>query len=284
MSEKLLLVDGMNLHFQMFFGMPSRIINHEGKAIQGTMGFVGAIRRIVDMTRPTHMLVVFDGEHHNPRTDMDELYKANRPDFTDVPEEENPFLQLPDVYDALDAIDIRHCETSTCEADDLIASYARAFEETHQIVISSFDSDFFQLIGPGTCVLRYRGERSVLCDQEYLKDKYNIEGNQYVDFKSLTGDVADNIPGIEGVGPKTASRLIRQFGTVENLARSFTDIENPRLRNKIEKGLGRLGTNKSLIMMDSCQELPIGITDLAMTRDLPKTREVLAAIGLLQPK
>ncbi len=281
MPEKLLLVDGMNLHFQMFFGMPSRILNHEGKAIQGTMGFVGAIRKIVEMTSPTHMLVVFDGEHHNPRTDIDGQYKANRPDFTEVPEEENPFAQLPDVYAALDAMEIRHCETSICEADDLIASYASAFEASHKVIISSFDSDFFQLIGPNTSILRYRGERSVLCDQTYLEEKYGIRGSQYVDFKSLTGDTADNIPGIEGVGPKTASKLINQFGSIENLVKGCNDIESPRLRNMVEKGLGRLEINKSLILMDSRQKLPIGIKDLEIRKVIPKTRDVLTSIGLL---
>ena len=104
MSDHMLLVDGMNLHFQMFFGMPARILNSQGKAIQGVVGFVGAIRKIIEMTKPTHVLVVFDGEHHNPRTDIDSEYKANRPDLSDEPDEENPFLQLPDVYAALDAI------------------------------------------------------------------------------------------------------------------------------------------------------------------------------------
>ena len=106
MSDHMLLVDGMNLHFQMFFGMPARILNSQGKAIQGVMGFVGAIRKIIEMTKPTHVLAIFDGEHHNPRTDIDSEYKANRPDLSDVPDEENPFLQLPDVYAALDAIKI----------------------------------------------------------------------------------------------------------------------------------------------------------------------------------
>lgn len=277
----MLLVDGMNLHFQMFFGMPARILNSQGKAIQGVMGFVGAIRKIIEMTKPTHVLAIFDGEHHNPRTDIDSEYKANRPDLSDVPDEENPFLQLPDVYAALDAIKIAHCETLVCEADDLIASYAKRFEGTSRITISSFDSDFFQLIGPNTSILRYRGERSIVCDQEYLREKYNIEGNQYVDFKSLTGDTADNIRGVDGVGPKTASKLISQFGDLNNLMENYQSIESQRLRERIEGTLERLKLNRTLIQMDCNQELPYQMEDLEFTAKIPKTRAVLSEIGLL---
>lgn len=277
----MLLVDGMNLHFQMFFGMPARILNSQGKAIQGVMGFVGAIRKIIEMTKPTHVLAIFDGEHHNPRTDIDSEYKANRPDLSDVPDEENPFLQLPDVYAALDAIKIAHCETSVCEADDLIASYAKRFEAASRITISSFDSDFFQLIGPNTSILRYRGERSIVCDQEYLREKYNIEGNQYVDFKSLTGDTADNIRGVDGVGQKTASKLISQFGDLNNLMENYQSIESQRLRERIEGTLERLKLNRTLIQMDCNQELPYQMEDLEFTAKIPKTRAVLSEIGLL---
>ena len=281
MSDHMLLVDGMNLHFQMFFGMPARILNSQGKAIQGVMGFVGAIRKIIEMTKPTHVLVVFDGEHHNPRTDIDSEYKANRPDLSDEPDEENPFLQLPDVYAALDAIKIAHCETSVCEADDLIASYAKRFEAASRITISSFDSDFFQLIGPNTSILRYRGERSIVCNQDYLREKFNIEGNQYVDFKSLTGDTADNIRGVDGVGPKTASKLISQFGDLNNLMENYQSIESQRLRERIEGTLERLKLNRTLIQMDCNQELPYQMEDLEFTAKIPKTRAILSEIGLL---
>ncbi len=281
LSDRLLLVDGMNLHFQMFFGMPSRILNKEGRPIQGTMGFVGAIRKIIDITKPSHVLVVFDGEHHNLRTDIDETYKANRPDFSQVPEDENPFLQLPDVYAALDFMNIRHCETLTSEADDLIASYARRYEKTSKITISSFDSDFFQLIGPNTSILRYRGERSIVCDQGYLKGKYSIEGSQYVDFKSLTGDTADNIRGVDGVGPKTASMLMNRYGNLNNLIMNYQSIENPRQRGLIGNNLDRLELNRTLILMDCEQELPFSLEELEFNHELPKTKNVLSEIGLI---
>ena len=90
-EQTLLLVDGHNLLFKMFYGMPARIVNREGRAIQGTLGFVGALLRIVRWVRCGHVAVIFDGQHENLRRDITKDYKANRPDFSQVPEEENPF-------------------------------------------------------------------------------------------------------------------------------------------------------------------------------------------------
>lgn len=129
--------------FQMFFGMPARIVNAEGKAIQGTLGFVGALLKIIRRVQPTHLVVLFDGECENKRLELDAEYKANRPDYSQMPEEENPYSQLPDIYKALDYLGIRYMETSTCETDDVIAGYTLAYGSDCEIVISSFDSDFF---------------------------------------------------------------------------------------------------------------------------------------------
>jgi DNA polymerase-1 len=100
-NPKLLIVDGSNLLFQMFYGMPARIFNKEGKPIHGTIGFVGALLKIIRMTAPSHAVVLFDGECHNERKDLDESYKANRPDFSQMSEAEVPFSQLPDIFKAL---------------------------------------------------------------------------------------------------------------------------------------------------------------------------------------
>ena len=105
--NRFLIVDGSNLLFQMFFGMPARIVNKQGKAIHGTLGFVGALLKIIRRVEPTHMTVLFDGEHENDRSELNVDYKANRVDYSQGPEEETPFSQLPDVYTALDYLDIK---------------------------------------------------------------------------------------------------------------------------------------------------------------------------------
>ncbi len=96
--SKLLIIDGSNLLFQMFFGMPSRIFSKDGKAIQGTLGFVGALIKIIKMTNPTHLVILFDSEQKNVRTEINANYKANRIDYSTVPNEQNPFSQIKRDY------------------------------------------------------------------------------------------------------------------------------------------------------------------------------------------
>ena len=278
--EKLLLVDGSNLLFQMFYGMPSRILNHEGKAIQGTLGFVGALLKIMRMVQPTHVAVLFDGECENERNSIDADYKANRPDYSQVPEEETPFSQMPDVYAALDYLEIAHGETTDCETDDWIAGYVLDYGGEMEIVIVSQDSDFFQLITDRVTVLRYRGDKTVICDAEYIREKLGIEPSQYADYKSLTGDNADNIRGADKVGPKTAAALMREFGSLEQLIDAVEEISRPSVKTAIMADKEHLRRNYQLIHLIGAKELPFSVDQMIVSDTGLTTTEVLRGIGL----
>lgn len=278
--DKLLIVDGSNLLFQMFFGMPARIANGEGKAIQGTLGFVGALLKIIRKVEPTHILAIFDGQHENSRCEIDADYKANRMDYSMVNETENPFSQLPDVYKALDYMGINYIETTDCEADDLIASYALWFCDSANIVICSFDSDFFQLISERISVLRYRGEKTMVCSSDYIIEKYDIYPNQYAYFKALVGDTADNIKGAENIGIKTAASLLRTFGTLENIIRNAQAIEKPSVKKSIIENTDRIRRNYELIRLEKNQLLQYDKCDLEFIDVRKTTTEVLKGIGI----
>lgn len=278
--NRLLLVDGSNLLFQMFFGMPARIVNGQGKAIQGTLGFVGALLKIIRRTEPTHIAVLFDGEHENERSSLDTDYKANRADYSQTPEEENPFSQLGDIYASLDFLGIKHTQTTDCETDDIIAGYALTFGHKAEIIISSFDSDFFQLINDNVSVLRYRGDKTVICTPEYIKEKFGITPEQYADFKSLTGDAADNIKGADKVGPKTAALLLNEFGTLANILANAESIKKPSVRNSIIRNTEKLKINYKLIKLGNTEQLPFGFRELEYSYSGITTNEVLKGIGL----
>jgi len=279
-SPLLLLVDGSNLLFQMFYGMPARITNAEGKPIQGTLGFVGALLKIIRMTQPTHVAVIFDGEHENERTLLDTDYKANRPDYSQLPEEETPFSQLPDIYHALDFLQISHMETSDCETDDILAGYALTYGKEMDIIISSFDSDFFQLITDTVKVLRYRGEKTILCTPEWIQEKFNITPAQYADFKSLVGDTADNIKGADKIGPKTAAALLHTYGSLDALLAGADFIDKPSVKASVLQHADRLKTNYKLIKLTADTTLPFSIEELKFTYNGTTTTEVLKGIGL----
>jgi DNA polymerase-1 len=278
--NKLLIIDGHNLLFQMFFGMPSRIINKDGKAIQGTLGFIGALLKIIRMIEPSHIVALFDGEHENDRAELNAEYKANRIDYSTISEEDSPFSQLQDVYDALDFMKIRHTETAELETDDVIASYAIKHSTKMQIVIASFDSDFFQLINDNVAVLRYRGDKTVICGSEYIQDKLGISPDRYADFKSLTGDSSDNIKGANKVGPKTAAQLIGQIGTLDDILQNTEQISKQSIRESIIKNTERIKVNYRLIKLDDRAPLPFAIDELQYKYDGITTNEVLSGIGL----
>lgn len=278
--EKLLLVDGSNLLFQMFYGMPARILNRQGKPIQGTLGFVGALLKMIRRVNPTHVAVFFDGECHNDRTDIDENYKANREDFSQMDEDDTPFSQMPDVYRALDYMGICHGETTVCETDDWMAAYCCRYGAETEIVIASQDSDFFQLIGENVTVLRYRGDNSALCDEAYIQEKLGIEPGRYADFKSLTGDTADNIRGADKVGPKTAAWLLQEFGDLESILTRAEEITKPSIRASILQNAESLRRNYKLISLTGEVAVPFAPEQLTYQYDGLTTTQVLTAIGV----
>lgn len=277
-TPRWLLIDGSNLLFQMFYGMPARITGANGRPIQGTLGFMGALLKIIRMISPTHVGVIFDGEHANPRAALDPDYKANRPDYSGVPDDELPFSQLPDICAALDCLGIPHAETTDCETDDILAAYAQAC--AGEVVIASFDSDYFQLITDRVSVLRYRGEKTVICTPDTIREKFGIEPGQYADFKALVGDNSDNIRGAEKIGPKTAAALLAQFGTLEGILARVGEITRPAIRTSIVRDADRLQRNLALIRLDGTAALPFPPDALVYTDRGLTTTDVLRRIGL----
>ena len=279
--NKLLIIDGSNLLFQMFFGMPARIFNKEGKGIWAVLGFVGAALKLIKKFNPTHTVILFDGETKNERKELDQNYKANRPDYSLVEDNENPFSQLDDVYTCLDFLGIKYAETTDCETDDIIASYVRKYQNECEIVISSYDSDFFQLLDDGVSIVRYKGENSIPITPKYLKEKFNITPNQYADFKALTGDNADNIKGAKGVGPKTAAALINQFGSLENLLQNAESIQKPAVKKAVLEDMERLRLNYKLIKLSGGCCLPFSLNELKKEKITATTTEVLKAVKIM---
>ena len=277
--NKLLLVDGSNLLFQMFFGMPARIVSqNNGKPIQGVVGFVGALLRIIKMTEPTHVLVVFDGEKENERKELNSDYKSNRIDYSNVEDENNPFSQLLMIYDALDYLEIKHVEVDKYEADDLIYSYALNFNSGY-VIISSYDSDFFQIVSDKISVMRYRGKNTIICDTHYIKERFGVTPEKFIDFKALAGDNADNIKGIKGIGPKTAAKFINQFGSIENILNCSTATDINKILKAVIDNDELVLQNKRLIRFVNV-ELPIEIAELSYSLKQTNTKEVLRSINI----
>ncbi len=275
--NRLLIIDGHNLHFQIFFGIRAKQKKRSGRSAQFGESFAGAIKRIIRIAAPTHVIVIFDGEHENPRRALFPAYKANRPDYDLLPDEENPYLKLPDALAALDRMGIKYIETTTVEADDLIALCCESFKSAAEIVVCSHDHDFYQLIGPRVKIMSYSGKQGTYYGESNFREEFHISPRRFADYKALTGDKSDNIPGVRGVGNITAARLINRCGGVEDIIARTGEVRQKKLRRCLIEGVDRMRLNYKLVKLGGEQygdiELPWSFSELAFAlKDDPKKR------------
>lgn len=265
--NRLLIIDGHNLHFQIFFGIQARLKKKPGKVSPFGVGFTGAMKRIIRFAKPTHIVVIFDGEHENPRRALYPAYKANRPDYSLLPDDENPYLQLPVVRDALDRMKIRYIETTTVEADDLIAVCCEKFRSAADIIVCSHDHDFYQLLGSHVKLMNYSGKQGSYYDEKNFREEFHISPRRFADYKALTGDKSDNIPGVRGVGAVSAVRLLNRFGGIEGIIEHTGEVRQKKLRRCLVEGVDRMRLNYRLVKLGGEQydsvELPWKLADLA---------------------
>lgn len=245
--EKFLLVDGSALLFQSFYGMPNKIKTDNGEYVEAVICFVGILRKVIDMVAPDFLCVIFDGENKLERKNVDSDYKSNRTDFTDADEADNPFAQLDKIKELLDLFNIYNFETTDCEADDYIAGLVKEYNNQLHTIIFSPDKDFYQLISNTTNVFHYRGKKSELIDPESFKSKFNFEPQFFADYLSLIGDKADNISGVKGVGKITATKLIAEFSTINNLFKNIDKIKNNKLKELIVNNKEKILKNYEII-------------------------------------
>ena len=281
MKEKLLIVDGHNLLFQMFYGMPNKIYNEDNVPIQGVIGFIGALLKIIKINNPDYIVILFDKEQELDRKKINENYKDNRINYSNVSDDENPFFSLKYIYKVLDLIKIKYTEVDTYEADDMIASYVFSYFGRYDIIISSQDSDFYSLINDSVNVFKYRGIKSELVTKEKIFEKYHIDSKYFADYKALIGDNSDNIKGVYGIGPKTATSLINEYGNIINIINNANEISNIKLRNKILDNISLLKENIELIKYTKTYELPFSIDELKLNIDENiKTMDLLKKCGI----
>ena len=227
--KRVVLVDGLNLLFKVFYGIPNSIKNRSGEEIKGLVGFIGLLKRITNELHPYSIVVIFDSETSKINNlKIDSNYKQNRVDYTKVIDEENPFTQLPLIKKALDFLEIVYVEVINNEADDYIASIIKN-DKQHEFIIVSTDSDFIQLIRKNVYWYVIKGKNSIMYSTKTIKKIYGILPRQYILFKSLVGDTSDNIKGVEGIGKVTA-RTILKYGSINKY---IINNSNPKLSNKL---------------------------------------------------
>ena len=273
-EKTLYLMDAMALAYRAHFIFISRpLINSKGFNTSATYGFTSALIKLIEDHSIDHMAVVFDvmGEGGTFRDELYDDYKAHR----DPPPEEL-IANLPQIKRVVEAMDIPVVEVEGVEADDVIGTLARrAADEGVDTVIVSPDKDFMQLIDPHISQFRpaYRGESFDPITVASFREKYGLQPIQFIDVLALMGDSADNVPGVSGIGEKTAMKLLAEYGSVENLIAHADELPGKRAREGMQNEADMALLSKKLVTIKTDVPLDLGWDDfLCKAPDLKQIR------------
>lgn len=263
----ILLIDGMALLFRSFFAtsaMGHYFPNEAGIPTNAVQGFARHTMTATSIFKPTHMAVCWDMGAQTFRNDLFEGYKANRP--APAPELVPQFDMARSVSEL---IGWKNFGVPGMEADDLIGSFVQAWEGKAEITIVTGDKDMLQLLRPGVRIAFTKKGFNVydIYTEERFIEEYGITPIQFIDTKAFTGDTSDGYPGVRGIGPKTALKLIKEYGSVEGVIQSLHEL-TPAIRKKIEEEMDMLLLSKKLAeihceleMNDSIETLKIPVYD-----------------------
>ncbi len=271
------LLDGHSLAYRAFFALPPTLATSSGTLTNAVYGFTSMVIKLLAEEKPDLIAVFFDAGKPTVRLAKDADYKAGR---RETPQDFTSQLGLiEEVLESMRIPVLRIADGN--EADDAIGTLAlRAHEQGVDATIVTADRDFFQLVRPGVTVMFNRKGISdiVRYDEEAVTERYGITPAQYLDFVALKGDSSDNIPGVPGVGDKTAAKLVNQFGSVEELVGN-TEMLKGKQKENVVASAERLGLNKELARIDTALELPVDPDDCVMGEwDADEVRRLFSSL------
>jgi DNA polymerase-1 len=260
-AKHLYLVDGSGYIFRAYHRLPP-LTNRHGVPAGAVYGFTTMLWKLVNELQeadgPTHLAVILDASSKTFRNDMYDQYKAHRP-----PPPEDLIPQFPLIRVATRAFSVPCIETLGLEADDIIACYAKAaLAEGWQVTIVSSDKDLMQLIEPGLDMLDTMNNRRL--GREHVIEKFGVPPEQLGEVLALMGDSVDNVPGVPGVGPKTASLLIQQYGDLETVLASVEEIKKPKLKQSLIDHADNARLSRELVRLECNAPLPQPLDSLEL--------------------
>jgi DNA polymerase-1 len=261
----LYLIDGNALLYRSYYAI-QRLSNSQGFPTNAIYGFIIALRKILDEAKPEYLGIVFDSPGPKYRQEIFKDYKAQRKPMPD-----DLVKQVPRLKEVLTAFRIPLFENSRYEADDVLGSLAvRAAASNLKTVIVTTDKDLFQLVDANTSV--YNPSKDILLDEAKVKEFFGVSPAQVVDVLTLWGDPSDNIPGVPGVGEKTAKSLISEFGSLDALLANLDTIANARARTAIRDNMDKLEMSRKLALIE--RDLDIVFDLEAFRMEEPDIEEV----------
>ena len=242
-SHKVLLLDGHSLAYRAFFALPDTLVTSSGQVTNAVYGFTAMLLKLLADERPQGVVVCFDKGAPQFRLDRYKEYKAGRAATPDLFKQ-----QLPLIREVLGSLRIPTVELEGYEADDLLATLTKhAREEGCEVILVTGDRDILQLVRDGVAVIMTRRGISdvIRYDAPTVVERYGVTPEQWIDFVALKGETSDNLPGVPGVGDKTAAQLINKYGDIEQVIAHAGDL-TPKLREAITKYAEQVRINKEL--------------------------------------
>ena len=259
-GKHLILVDGSGFIFRAYHALPP-LTKSDGTPTGAVSGYCNMLFKLINELKEfkaTHIAVVFDHKDKTFRSNIYPDYKANRPP---PPDDLVPQFQL--IRDATEAFGFLAIDKKGYEADDIIATLAKnATEEGAIVTIFSSDKDLMQLVSDD--IKMYDPIRNIFIDIDRVREKFGVTPDKVIDVQALIGDKVDNIPGVPGVGVKTASSLISEFQTVENLVKKYEAIDKDRIRNLISDNIDKIILSKKLVTLLKTVEIDTNLQDLEL--------------------
>ncbi len=227
--DKFMIIDGSSLLYRGFYALPL-LSTREGIYTNGIYGFLTMLYKVVEERKPSYLSVVFDMKGPTFRHEEYDAYKANR---MATPSE--LVQQFPIIREVLDAMNIKYIEISGFEADDIAGTLAKKAEDTHDVILVTGDRDYLQLASDTIKVLITKKGITDLgeYDRDKIIEEYGISPDQLIDLKGLMGDASDNIPGVPGIGEKTGLKLLKEYGSIDNIYENLDSISGKKLKENL---------------------------------------------------
>ena len=261
-GDHVFLVDGSGYIFRAYHALPPLTRKSDGLQVNAVLGFCNMLWKLLSEmppdNKPTHLAVIFDKSEKTFRTEFYPEYKAHRPE---APEDLRP--QFPLIRDAVRAFEIPCLEQAGFEADDLIATYARlACEAGATTTIVSSDKDLMQLVGD--TVVMYDTMKDKRIGPAEVFEKFGVPPEKVIEAQALIGDTSDNVPGVPGIGPKTAAELIGKYGDLETLLDHLDEIKQDKRRQTLKDNAEKARISKRLVTLDKNVPLEVDVAELAV--------------------
>lgn len=257
MKNQIYIVDVSSMFFRAFYAVRP-LTSTKGVPVNAVYGFISMIAKLLKEKKPDHIVFCYDRKEPSFRKEFYSEYKAHR---TEMPEELQ--VQMPYLKQVANLFGIKDLEVPSYEADDLIGTIAKMAEkQNYEVYMVSGDKDFCQLVSPN--VFLYDTMKDMIFTPAMVKEKHGIAPEQFIDYLAITGDTSDNIPGVAGVGPKGAQKLIEQFGTVENIYKNIDQVESASIKQKLITSEKNAILSKHLVTIVCDVDLKCTLDDFKM--------------------